>query len=122
MFFQLSERSCCLAVGEIEREFDAPTPCIEIAITIAIWCAVEALRDEVSDICPIVDVAFLLQLSEVESIHDKQLDSRRRTLGSGGWHDIVAFSSLSMSLVGFLDCFPVSKIVNELFEWVVHKT
>ena len=33
----------CFAVGEVEGEFDFSPGCIEIAITIAIWCAVEAL-------------------------------------------------------------------------------
>ena len=119
MFFLLSKRSCCLAVGEIEREFDAPTPCIEIAITIAIWCAFEALGNEVTDIRILVDIALLFELAEVLSIHD---DKSWLSVLLIRCYDIVAVTVFCVGIVSHLYSLAIAEVVCELFEWVVHKT
>ena len=62
------------AVVEVLLELDSHTLLVEKAITIAVWCAVEAFLDEIIDSGTRVDVSFAFQDSEVLSIYEKKFD------------------------------------------------
>ena len=71
MLVFFDEFSGCLAVGEVEEEFYAATMCIEVAVSVAVGGAVEALVEEVSLCCDLSDVVLLFQLSESFPVHDE---------------------------------------------------
>ena len=90
---------------------------IEIAVTVAIRCAIEALLEHVALIGVAVDVALLFQLAEVIPVHNEKF-----SVIAGRWHDIVTLACLFVGFVCFYDSGTVTEIIEELIEYCVHNT
>lgn len=95
-----------IAPRVVEEELYAPAFFVEIAIAKTIGSHIEGLVDEVANLGIRVKIVLLLHYSEVGSIHHNEL-----AIDSG--HNIVTLTSLSVSLVGFLNCLTIAEVLEK---------
>ena len=102
-------------IPRIELSHLAPLEvCRDESVSIDVGSEIERLRHKVADCGTCGDVALVLELAEIASVHDNEprLSIMRACCG----HDIVASPILCVSVVGHAHCLTQLQIRTNLLE------